>query len=80
MKFEGRAIPRHGYAIYKDGEEIGLITSGCHSPTLNYPVAMGYVKKPFHKVGTNIEIEIRKKMIDGDVLTLPFWKNGTLKR
>ena len=80
MRLESRAIPRHGYPIYKKGKKIGEITSGTHSPTLNYPIAMGYVKKPFHKKGTKLEIEIREKMIEGEVVSLPFWKNGSIKR
>jgi len=80
MRLESKSIPRHGYPIYKEGEKIGEITSGTHSPTLNYPIAMGYVEKPFHKKGTKLEIEIRKKMIEGEVVSLPFWKNGSIKR
>ncbi len=80
MNLEGRAIPRHGYLIYKEGKQIGEVTSGYYSPTLGYPIAMGYVARPFYEIGTKLEIEIRKKMIEGEVITLPFWKNGSLKR
>ncbi len=79
VKLKGRAIPRHGFPIYKEGKQIGIVTSGSHSPTLNYPIAMGYVEKSFHQIGTKVEIEIRKKMIEGEVSSLPFWKNGSIK-
>lgn len=80
MGFKDRAIPRHGYSIFKDGEKLGEVTSGCHSPTLGYPIAMGYIKKPYNKEGTNLEVKIRDKIIDGRIIGLPFWKNGSLKR
>ncbi len=80
MEFKGRAIPRHGYSIFKDGEKLGEVTSGCHSPTLGSPIAMGYIKKPFIKEETKIEINIRNKILDGKIIRLPFWKNGSLKR
>jgi aminomethyltransferase len=80
MEFKGRAIPRHGYSIFKDSEVVGEVTSGCHSPTLGYPIAMGYINKPFNKEGTKLEIRIRDKIIDGKIIRLPFWKDGSLKR
>ena len=80
IQIKDRTIPRHGYLIYKDGNRIGEITSGSHSPILNHPIAMGYVDKPYNKKGTIIEIEVRDRLIEAEVVSLPFWKNGTLKR
>lgn len=42
---EGHGFPRHGYKIYKDGKEVGHVTSGTVSPILNKGIAMGYVAK-----------------------------------
>jgi aminomethyltransferase len=67
-------IPRQGYKIFKDGNMIGYVTSGTMSPTLNKPVAMGYVRVESSDVGTPIDIEIRGKHVKGEVAKLPFYK------
>jgi aminomethyltransferase len=76
----GRRIPRHGYSILKERGKIGVITSGNFSPTLDSSIALGYVQSGFSKEGTKIEIEIRNKLAEGEIVKLPFWKNGTLKK
>jgi len=65
-------FPRHGYKIFKDGEELGSVTSGTVSPMLEKGIGLGYVKKGFTKVGTTIEIEVRKKMVPATIIKPPF--------
>ena len=62
-----RGIPRHGYGIYKDGEKIGYLTSGTMSPILKTGIGLGYVKRPYIKVGTEITVKIRNKMVKGEI-------------
>lgn len=69
---EDQGFPRHGYKIYKDGKEVGHVTSGTVSPILNKGIAMGYVAKEFSKVGTELEIDIRGKKIPAVVIKPPF--------
>ncbi len=70
-----RGIPRKGYAILDaDGNNIGEVTSGTMSPTLQKPIGMGYVKTGFEQPETEIFIEIRNKALKGKVVTLPFYK------
>jgi len=70
-----RGIPRKGYTILDtDGNEIGVVTSGGQSPTLSKGIGLGYVAKPFHKKGTEILIQIRKKQVKGVVVRPPFVK------
>ncbi|MEJ2306622.1 MAG: glycine cleavage T C-terminal barrel domain-containing protein, partial [candidate division WOR-3 bacterium] len=76
----GKRIPRHGYNILKKGEKIGVITSGNFSPTLDSSIALGYVQSEYKKEGTKIEIEIRNRLAEGEIVKLPFWKNGTLNK
>ncbi len=75
---EGRNIARHGYKILKDGEEVGFITSGSYSPTLEKSIALGYVKKDIAKKDTELEIELRKKTVKAQVVKLPFYR-GSVK-
>jgi glycine cleavage system T protein (aminomethyltransferase) len=65
-------FPRKGYKIFKDGEELGSVTSGTVSPILEKGIGLGYVKKGFTKIGTEIEIEIRNKMVEAEIFKPPF--------
>ncbi|GBP36142.1 Aminomethyltransferase, mitochondrial [Eumeta japonica] len=67
--------PARKDAILKDfqhGEEIGMITSGCPSPSLGGNVAMGYVREELKKVGTELLVTIRGKDIPCIVGKMPF--------
>lgn len=70
-----RGIPRHGYPIVDaSGNNIGVVTSGTQSPTLNKAIGMGYVKIAFAKAGSEIYISIRDKSIKAVVTAIPFLK------
>ncbi len=70
-----RGIPRHDYVIANAaGEEIGKVTSGTQSPSLQKAIGMGYVKTEFAKEGTEIFIPIRDKALKAKVVKIPFYK------
>jgi aminomethyltransferase len=72
---DDRRVPRHGYKVCdENGAEIGVVTSGTQSPSLDKPIGMAYVKKEFAKVGTKITFEAGKKLISAEVVKLPFYK------
>lgn len=72
---DGKRVPRHGYIIEdSEGNPIGEVTSGTMSPSLDYPIGMGYVAKGFQTVGTEIIIAIRNKKFPAKVVKLPFLK------
>ena len=72
-------VPRHDYPIYnQDDNQIGMVTSGTQSPTLDIPIGMGYVQIEFAKPGTNIQIGFRKKRLEAEVVKLPFIKINEL--
>lgn len=56
-----KKIPRHGYRVLKNGEEIGFVTTGYKSPTLGEIIGLAMVKAEYSKIGTELEIEIRNK-------------------
>ncbi len=70
---DGRQPVREG-ALILDGEgnELGKITSGGFSPSLQRPIAMGYVATPFAEVGTALKLEQRGKLFDARVTAMPF--------
>jgi aminomethyltransferase len=68
-----RGIPRHGYEIKNnEGEKIGHVTSGTQSPTLQKPIAMGYVSSNYAKIDKEIFIKIRDKLLMSKVVKMPF--------
>jgi len=70
-----KGIARNGYPIVNaEGAEIGIITSGTMSPTLNKAIAMAYVPKELSKVDSEILIQVRKKQIRAKVVAMPFLK------
>jgi len=70
---DGRQPVREG-ALVLDGEgnEIGRITSGGFSPSLQRPIAMGYVATPFAEAGTALKLEQRGKLFEARVAAMPF--------
>lgn len=61
-----------GSRILIDGDEVGHVTSGCPSPSLKVNVAIGYINTSTSKVGTNLQIETRKKLFDAVISKMPF--------
>lgn len=71
-----KGIPRQHYPICDSkGNKIGVVTSGTMSPSLKKPIGMGYVKRDFAKSGTELFVEIRNKLIKGQVVKRPFYKS-----
>ncbi|MFL6860160.1 MAG: glycine cleavage T C-terminal barrel domain-containing protein, partial [Sphingomicrobium sp.] len=55
-----------------EGKELGKVTSGGFSPSLQRPIAMGYVATPLAEVGTALKVEQRGKLFDVKVAAMPF--------
>lgn len=73
IKPEGRAPAREGSVITTpDGREVGIVTSGGFGPTVNGPVAMGYVSRDVSAVGTELHLIVRGKPISAKVAAMPF--------
>lgn len=68
-----KGIPRHHYKIQNnEGEEIGFVTSGTQSPSLNKAIGMGYVRKDLATEDNEINIMIRDKAVKAKVVKMPF--------
>ena len=73
LKMIDRGIPRHEYKVADtEGNEIGHITSGTMSPCLKVGIGMAYVKSEFAKVGTEVCVVIRDRLLKAEVVKLPF--------
>jgi aminomethyltransferase len=69
-----RGIARHGYKVFKDGQEIGQVTSGSYAPSLEKAIGMAFVAPSCSEPGTTIEIQIRDHTATAQVVSLPFYK------
>lgn len=76
FKMIGRAIPRHGMDIVDGEQSIGVVTSGTHSPTLDADIGMGYVPRRLAGPGTSIEINVRGRSVEAEIVELPFYKRS----
>ena len=68
---QDRAIARHGYEIYADGKEVGIVTSGGISPTLGVNIGLAYIDNSF-KIEDTIQIKIRDKFYEAVITQRPF--------
>jgi aminomethyltransferase len=73
-----RGIARHGYKLLdaKTKAEIGIVTSGTQSPSLDRPLGVGYVDAAHAAIGTEIAVEIRGEARKAKVVETPFYKRS----
>lgn len=71
-----RGIARHGYPVVEGGEEIGVVTSGTHSPTLKKPIGLAYLPLDKSGLGSEFTILIRGKEARARVVATPFYKRA----
>ena len=79
LELEGNAIPRHGYPVLADGKQIGEITTGYRSISTGKSVAMAMIDKPYDKLGTEVEVQIRKKTFPAKVVKKRFYDKSYKK-
>jgi len=74
IELKDKAIPRHGYTVLNaDGEAIGEVTTGYHTISSDKSVCMALVDTPYAKLGTELQVQIRKKVFPGVVVKKRFY-------
>ena len=68
-----RRIARHGYPIVDGSRELGRVTSGGYSPTLDRNIGLGYVPTVYSPVGSRFQVDIRGRYVGAEVTALPFY-------
>ncbi|MEN1970570.1 glycine cleavage system aminomethyltransferase GcvT [Lentibacillus sp. N15] len=71
-----KGIPRHGYQVLIDDKEIGFVTSGTQSPTLQKNVGLALLQAAYTEVGTNVQVQVRKRKLNAVVVATPFYKRS----
>jgi aminomethyltransferase len=75
FEISDKGVPRHDYEICDaSGKIIGKVTSGTMSPMLKKGIGMGYVSSEYGKLGSEIYINIREKLVPAKIVKLPFYK------
>ena len=67
-------IPRHGYGVWRDGTEVGRVTSGTKSPTLGTFIGLAYVATMSAASGTPLTVDIRGRRVPAVVVDRPFYR------
>lgn len=71
-----RGIARSHYPLQKEGKEIGFVTSGSFSPTLNRNIALGLVPAEYAQIGETLEVIIRGKAVKAQIVPSQFYKRS----
>lgn len=79
FEMKDRGIPRHGYKVQVNDEEIGFVTTGYKSPSLNKNIGLALVKAEYANLGKEIEIIIRNKGVKAEIIDKKFYKKNYKK-
>jgi aminomethyltransferase len=73
----GRGIPRPGYPVWLDDRQVDVVRSGTMSPSLAMPIGTTFLPPESAKAGRRFEVDCRGERLEAEVVSRPFWKNGT---
>ena len=79
IELQDKAIPRHGYTVLSEGRPVGVVTTGYHSISADKSVCMALVDAALAKLGTPLDIQIRRKVFPGTVVKKMFYKKSYKK-
>jgi aminomethyltransferase len=74
FRLEGPGIPRQGNPVLVAGEEVGTVTSGTFSPSLEIGIGMSYVRSDLAEPGTAVEIDVRGKRRPARIASKPLYQ------
>ncbi len=77
LRSETRRFPRHGFPVWAGGEEVGTVTSGGFSPSLECGIALAYVAGPSAKKSSDFSIDVRGKKIKAEYVKGPFYTEAS---
>ena len=76
FEVKSKGIARQGHRVLHNDEAVGEVCSGTLGPTLQKAVGTAYVPTELAEVGTQLKIEVRKRILDAEVVPMPFYKKG----
>src|SRR5436853_3085672 len=76
FEMQGRAVPRHGYALQAAGRRIRQVHRRTFGPWIRQSIGKGYGERAYAPPGTPLQVEIRGRLEDGRVVKLPFYRKS----
>ena len=76
LRMTGRGIAREQCPVYGGDRQIGLVTSGTHCPYLGHAVAMALVDAAFQEPGTKVQVDVRGRRVEAEVVKTPFYQRA----
>jgi aminomethyltransferase len=77
FEMTGRGIARHGYPLHeRDGNRVGVCTSGAPSPTLGKNIGLGYLPVSMTEIGSEFQVDCRGRFVSAVVVRTPFYKRA----
>jgi len=70
---DAKSIARQGYRLFRDGRQVGVVTSGTFAPSFSRPSALGLIEANL-KPGDQVTVEIRKRAVAASIVALPFYR------
>lgn len=80
LTMQDNSIPRPRYPVMANDRQVGYVTSGTMSPSLNQGIALAYVAREFAKAGTALTVDIRNRSAPALVVKPPFYRQGSRKQ
>jgi aminomethyltransferase len=71
---DGKRAARQGATILQNGKQIGVVTSGCPSPTIGACIDMGFAARDTANIGEAVEVDTGKGTLAAKVVAMPFYK------
>ncbi len=79
FELKGKGIPREGYRVVKDGQDIGFVTTGYKAPTVGKTIGLALVERAHGDMGGTFDIQIRKKVSPAEIISKRFYKKNYKK-
>lgn len=74
FEMRGPGIGREGYILFKNGKKVGWVTSGSPAPFLRKNIGLGYVNEKDSKIGSALDIQVRKHLVPAVIVETPFYR------
>lgn len=76
LRMTGRGIAREECPVYDGEKQVGVVTSGTHCPWLGQAVALALVDAAYKEPGTPLQVDVRGRRVEAEVVKTPFYKRG----
>jgi aminomethyltransferase len=80
LRCVGRTIPRPGYDVFLNEHKVDVVRSGGFGPSIGEGIGTTYLPTHSEKPGTRIEIEARGRRVEAEVVKMPFYTKGSVKK